>query len=135
MEAFSWDEGWATGHAEVDRQHQALFQLVNHLEQAIAEGRGKDVLEATLDGLSEYVIVHFQTEEKLMRETGYPHLAEHQAIHAGLTKRAQELISGYKSGKITMTLRVTRFLSDWIQTHIVKEDMHMIRYVRCHGRQ
>ncbi len=127
-----WSNKFVTGYDEVDKQHQELFRMVNNLHQSILEKKGKEILIKTLDDLANYVVVHFKTEEVLMQKKGYPSLVEHKLIHDKLTKDAIEIIDGYKSGKLVLSITLSKFLGDWIQNHIEIEDMKMINYVKTH---
>lgn len=131
MALVTWNDKFKTGNFEVDSQHQELFRMVNELHEAIKEQRGKEVMGKTLDELANYVVKHFKTEEALMAKKGYPELAKHKSIHDILTNEAVEIIQGYKSGKHLLSVTLTQFLSNWIQTHIKDEDMKMINFIKA----
>ena len=61
-----WTPDLATGNAVVDGEHKQLIALINELELAGSGPDGSAVPDA-LDELTDYVFVHFQMEEKLMR--------------------------------------------------------------------
>ena len=130
MTIIAWDEKYRTGYLDVDKQHQELFRMVNELHEAIVAGKGKELMIKTLDGLAKYVVTHFAVEEKLMIEKKYPGFAEHKAKHDKLKVDAVDMIEKYKSGKLALSITVSRFLGDWIQTHILVEDLKMIRFVQ-----
>ena len=131
MSIITWNDSYNTGHAEVDRQHQELFVMVNVLHQAIIDGKGKEVLGKTLDGLATYVVTHFKTEEGMMVQAKYPGYQVHKAVHDTLTKQAVEIIEGYTSGTSVLSITLSRFLSDWLQHHIDGEDKKMIAFIRA----
>ena len=131
MAIIAWNDSYKTGHAEVDRQHQELFTMVNTLHQAIVDGKGKEVLVKTLDGLATYVVTHFKTEEGMMMQAKYPGYQTHKSVHDTLTKQAVEVIEGYRSGKSVLSITLSRFLSDWLQHHINGEDMKMIAFFKA----
>jgi hemerythrin-like metal-binding protein len=56
-----------TGLPEVDRQHEALFALVNRLHDA--KGHRAELLEQAFADLRDYVREHFATEERFMAES------------------------------------------------------------------
>ncbi|MBS1797472.1 MAG: hemerythrin family protein [Acidobacteria bacterium] len=124
-----WNDNYKTGHAVVDRQHQELFQMVNQLHDSIVAGKGKDVLQPTLEKLARYTIQHFGTEEALMMQTHYPLLAVHRQKHQALAQKAKEIIEGYKSGKNVLTITLSQFLADWLSHHINEDDKALIDYL------
>ncbi len=132
MPLIAWDKKFVTNNLDVDRQHQELFVMVNTLHDAITARHGKDVLVPTLDKLATYVVKHFKTEEVLMQAKRYPKYAEHKTKHDELTRQAVEIINGYKSGQLVLTLTLSRFLGDWLSTHILGDDLAMIAWIKEH---
>ena len=47
--------------------------------------------------------------------------------------KAVEIIQGYESGKITLPMTLSRFLTDWLRNHIKKSDLEMIKHVQKAG--
>ena len=67
MEAvIPWKSEYETGITEVDNQHKQLVDILNKLYEAMAVGKGKDVLESIFNELTSYTLTHFSTEEKYM---------------------------------------------------------------------
>lgn len=123
-------DDFRTGDAKVDTQHEALFEMVNTLHDAIMQKRAKEAVMPTLEKLAQYTVEHFATEEKLMQAVGYPDYAAHKKAHEGLLAKATEIIEGYKSGKITLPMTLSRFLADWLRQHIKGTDKQMIKWVK-----
>jgi len=127
-----WTPDLMTGNAVVDGEHQQLFALINKLELAGAGPEGDGVSDA-LDELTDYVFVHFQMEEKLMRREGYPEAAyeAHIAEHRNLDQAAQDLVAQYSAGTLTTVEPIVTLLNDWLRNHIAKVDWAMAQYVRA----
>ncbi len=130
MALVTWSAEFESGNKMVDAQHQELFRMVNELHEQIVAGKGKDAIEPTLNNLAAYTAKHFAAEEQLMQKTGYPEYVRHRALHQELLKQASDTIEGYRTGKIVLSITLSRFLADWISKHIGQEDMKMIRHVR-----
>ncbi|MBN2693134.1 hemerythrin family protein [bacterium] len=130
MALVTWNDSFETGDTNVDKQHKELFKMVNDLHESILAGKGKEILVKTLDMLAQYVVIHFKTEEEMMLHYKYPRYVEHKAIHDKLTKEAVDIIENYKSGKLVLSITLSRFLSDWIQNHIKGNDMDMIWFIQ-----
>src|SRR5512134_3985517 len=75
-----WTPALAVGDADIDDQHRELFRRAARLIDALRSGDRGEVLP-TLAYLEAYAVHHFAGEERLMRELGYPGLAEHVAAH------------------------------------------------------
>lgn len=129
MPLIQWSDEFVTGNTRVDAQHQELFRLVNGFHDAIALGQGKETLGPTLESLAQYVLTHFSAEESLMQSANYPDFVRHKGIHDKLAADAKSIIEGYKSGKNVLSVTLSKFLADWIQSHIRNEDKKMIAFV------
>ncbi len=125
-----WSSIYETGHGEIDRQHQRLFQMVNDLHEAMVSGHGREAMEPVLRALASYTIEHFAAEESLMREAGYEGLAAHKAQHDDLAGQVNELMERYSKGYLTLPSTLSRFLTDWLKHHIREEDLAFIDWLR-----
>ncbi|MCG2807978.1 MAG: hemerythrin domain-containing protein, partial [Coriobacteriia bacterium] len=83
MAHFEWSADLETGQADIDDQHRHLFELANKLQDAAlaADQDAEDTVEDTIYELTDYVVQHFNDEEELMTEHGYPSLSSHRALH------------------------------------------------------
>ena len=90
-ELISWSPKYSVNHPLMDAQHKQLITLINNLHSAMSQGRGKDVLQKTLDELINYTKIHFATEEKLMMEANYKELIEHRQVHKILTQQVIQI--------------------------------------------
>jgi len=113
---------YSVGVARIDAQHRKLFQWVNELEQAMRQGRGRDVLDKVLSGLVAYTREHFAAEEELMLKTGYPELAQHKAVHDGFIRRTAELQQRHQAGEVGVSVELASSLGDWIRNHVLGMD-------------
>ena len=52
MGLMEWDDSFSVKVAEIDSQHQKLFELINSLYDAMKEGKSKDMLGGIIDELS-----------------------------------------------------------------------------------
>jgi hemerythrin len=131
MPICAWDPRLATGDPVVDHQHQTLFSMVNGLHEAIASGATRPRIQRILEELSTYTFEHFAAEERLMARVGYPAMAGHVCKHQDMAKQAIEIIDGYRSGRLTVSLTLPQFLADWVRHHIAEEDLGMITWIRA----
>jgi len=124
MENIGWNSKLAVGVPLIDDQHQEWMKRVADLSAAIAANRGVDYVSKTLSFLVEYTEHHFTTEENLMREKGYPDMAEHRKQHETLRKTLADLVRDFDEEGATHELaRFTNtFLVNWLTDHIRKLD-------------
>jgi hemerythrin len=133
MAYFDWDEKYSVGVKIIDQQHMRLVELLNELYEAMRSGRGKDVLQGVLDGLVDYTLSHFSTEEKLMDANSYPEKWLHKKEHTNLTRQVSELQAEYRTGKSTLTVEVSSFLKDWLVNHIQETDKRFGAFLNGKG--
>lgn len=132
MSRIDWDPALETGDVLVDHQHRTIHEIFNDLESAHGEpDRVRSVLERLLD----HALIHFATEEDLMHRTQYPadRIEEHQALHRELTEAARQSALDFRSGKLTDTGPLVKFLREWIVVHVHQYDLALIEHVRAQG--
>ncbi len=130
MPIAAWNDSYKTGHTPVDNQHQELFRMVNALHDAMVDGKGREVLNATLQKLAAYTLSHFKTEEALMSSIHYPAMRAHKSKHEALSVQVKDLATKYASGEAVLTTTLSSFLSDWLRHHIKEDDMALIQYMK-----
>jgi hemerythrin-like metal-binding protein len=68
----SWNESDNLGIPKLDEQHRELYQMLNELSEAMAEGRGKVVAAEVMQRLFPFISDHFSLEERILRERHAP---------------------------------------------------------------
>jgi len=129
-ELISWSKIFETGNPVVDGQHKNLFKMINDLNAGIEEGRANYVLAETIEKLSAYITIHFNTEEDLMVKNFYPDYQIHKQAHSDLKEQASKLIKLFCLKKVDLTATISKFLSDWLQHHIKETDVKLIEWLR-----
>jgi len=118
MALIQWDNSFSVNITEIDKQHQKLIVLINSLNDAMKEGRGKDVLSQIIDNLFAYAGEHFANEEKYFDKFGYPDAVSHKLEHTNFVKKISEFKNGFHNGHLALTIEVMHFLKDWLKNHI-----------------
>ncbi|MCH7543703.1 MAG: hemerythrin domain-containing protein, partial [Proteobacteria bacterium] len=72
----------------------------------------------------------FKREEKVMQACGFPHIETHQREHRDFTKRIQDIhVRYHREADVAMTRDLLDFLKDWLNHHILIQDMAYKPYV------
>lgn len=129
MPLIQWTDTLSVGHDAIDRDHRRLAETVNGLHEAMLAGQGMGQVRSALDDIIAHAADHFRREEKLMAETDYPALAEHQAEHDRLVEEVAQLRRRFDAGESIYSLRVLQFLSDWLLRHIDATDRPLGDYL------
>ena len=128
MPIIEWNNAFSVDIQKIDEQHKKFFSLVNMLYDAIMQGKGEEVVGSVLKELQQYVIFHFKSEETWMKMYNYPDMNKHKLEHEEGAKKVNELLLEYERGNKTVDIELLKFLSDWLQHHILEVDRKYISY-------
>jgi hemerythrin len=96
---FSWTERYSVNIAVLDRQHQALFDTINELQDALTSGHGSRAVDEVLKKLAGYALNHFSAEESLMTEHAFPGLETYRTEHKRFARNLEKFLEDYKGGQ------------------------------------
>jgi len=122
MAYVEWNDGMSVRVAIIDGQHQGLLRLINELHDAMTQGQGASVLGKIVDGLIEYTLNHFATEEHYFEASDYPDCVAHKREHQDFVTKVTDFRRGFEEGRLMLTLDVMSFLGDWLTDHILGSD-------------
>lgn len=129
--AFTWTKDLETGNAQIDAEHKELIRAINNLITACSAGNGRNELNRTMDFLEQYTKTHFQHEQTLQLQSGYPDYANHKKYHEGFIKVVDNLSARLKSegASIMLVGEINRQLAGWLVNHIKNEDVKVARHI------
>lgn len=120
---YEWNDSLSVGVASIDRQHKVLISLINDLHTAIEAGRGASEAKPILKKLITYAKAHFIYEESLFTNYDYVHTDEHLLSHRNIEGKLSELLEKSKASDFDLSEELMVFLKNWLNNHILKEDM------------
>jgi hemerythrin-like metal-binding protein len=126
-----WKPEYSMHDAVIDREHQALFDAINRLHEAMLAGQGRDMLAILLGQSAKFAEDHFAREEKMMAETHYPELAAHIQLHEEQRKRIKEMVKRFEDGETTLTIEYALLLSEFLKLHMMVDDRRFTEYVKA----
>ncbi len=119
----------ATGNASLDRDHAELFALLGGLRAFQGDGIAC-VTGNVVSGLAAYAERHFEAEDRMMVDSGFPGMDDHRAEH----QRARMLILGFRNdhndGRCVPPAMLLAFLEHWFTSHIAHTDQALARHLR-----
>ncbi len=128
MSFIVWTDAFNVGVAIIDRQHRGLMDTINRLFEAVRTNAGASVMDDVLRDLEGYTKVHFDTEEKLLKEHGFPDLARHQLLHDALRARTAALRRLPPSELLASGYQMLALLKAWWVGHVTGADR---QYIPC----
>lgn len=120
----NWNPSYCIGDAEIDAEHEQLFELA----KIAADATDAAKQESALMALYTYARVHFSREESLMHEMGYLGYREHTAQHNKLIAELNEL-SGLRGTGVSVRAKLQEFLDSWLVTHILTQDARLASHI------
>jgi hemerythrin len=129
---FSWKPSLAIGVPEVDAQHQVLFERAASFESAVAAREPNYRLEELFAFLARHAVVHFEAEERIMREVNYPRLAEHSREHADFKRTLVTLMPQWEEegDSAALVMSLLGFLDYWLTAHVTSSDQRIGDFLR-----
>ena len=128
--SLSWHTAYQCGNSLIDEQHRALFSDSNQLLTAILSGRPKDEVAVLIDILIRDVAQHFEAEEAIFFDAGYPGAREHAAIHHQLTAKAAEMAGRFQDGTLAIGELFQFLASDLVARHMLKADRQFFPFLQ-----
>lgn len=128
-----WTDINDTGIPIIDQQHYGIVSIINSLFFFIQHKQGNDILTPTTIMIEQYTKIHFATEEKLLKDTGYLDFDRHKKMHDSLIEQSLRIAGESKLGKDPFNYLV--FLKNWWTAHINKQDRLFIDHLRSHMKE
>ena len=125
-----WSEKYVINNYAFDTHHMIIASLLNKLH---AELRDKSMQEKTevkeyFSLLYKYIDIHFETEEKFMKNSKYPnrdsHIKSHQEFKELLDAFGRNLSTSSKKNSYDLFI----MLKDWFLNHELIMDKKMLEY-------
>ena len=132
VELIKWVPSFCSGIKKVDDQHKELVNLINNMfnHSSGDAKKEREYFTSIVHQLIEYVKLHFQTEEKLMIATKFPDYHEHKAEHDSFTLHVISVVKNYTGNNRLTLLDITKFLKDWVLSHVAVMDQKYFVYFR-----
>ncbi|TGD75464.1 bacteriohemerythrin [Mangrovimicrobium sediminis] len=114
MSQFEWDDSLNVGVDRMNEQHQQIIHLINVVADDVENNENP---LGSFDKLANYVVRHFQEEEKYMESHNYSSLSSHKIIHKQLLARVGQFRDSMVAGDLN-TEDLFAFLRMWLKSHI-----------------
>ena len=131
-EIVTWSHSYSSGVKLIDDQHKGLVDLVNEMFNHVTGNQTQELnyFNRVIQEAVNYVKVHFATEEKLMIATKFPGYEEHKKAHDSFVLAVVANIKDYQAGKRLTLSSFTKYLRDWVLSHIAVMDKVYFEYFK-----
>lgn len=119
-----WRPEYTIGNERIDEQHKILFSLINDF----FNDNDPASIKILFDKLTDYIQLHFDSEEVMMAEVGYPKISQHMRKHEALVAKFDDIKASLASNDSEEHHKLGLFLYNWLAKHILQEDMDYKSY-------
>lgn len=110
----------------IDRQHRRLFEILADLNELNRDETLHDKYDAIVDvveELKDYVVKHFQDEERYMQQIHYEGLELHQSLHQSFIEKMDQInLEDVDDNQQKYLEELIDFLANWLVNHIMRID-------------
>ena len=113
------------GIAEINKQHLRLASyavefsiIVDELSTREPTNQDWRQIDALFTKIMRFVATHFEEEEALMQEHGYPGYPAHKKLHDKFTAEMVKMQAEINNRNIKFKKKMSNLLWDWLYNHI-----------------
>jgi methyl-accepting chemotaxis protein len=119
---FRFSEVYSVKVADLDKQHQGIFEYINRIHAAIKRRASNDELAPIIRDMADFTARHFANEERLMQSVRYPDLESHKPIHVKLIADLTTVLKRLERNEEVNLIELMVFLKNWLVSHIQGTD-------------
>ena len=118
------------GVAEIDADHHRLIVRYRMLMRKVNRDHDPHRFALMFHIFILQVRRHFEREELLMEEIGFPHYDHHRFLHRKLMRDAEEFLVDLIKGEEEVTAAAaTNYLEHWLINHITSHDRRIGQFL------
>jgi diguanylate cyclase (GGDEF)-like protein/hemerythrin-like metal-binding protein/PAS domain S-box-containing protein len=118
-----WEAAYASGNVFIDAEHRELFRQSNQLlDLAMRLDAQPADVRSCLQRLMGTVNAHFQHEERLLAQWGFPDLPDHIFKHRRMYERAEQIAHLMHDQSIPTGELLGFLVAEMIRGHVLTED-------------
>jgi hemerythrin len=121
MTLIVWRDEFSVGVASVDQEHREMIELINELDNAMAQDADCITVISTLGEIYAKISAHFALEEKIMRDADYEEFASHKEDHERLLDSLLTIIDSVddegRYDRPELSSGLDRWFTDHFRTH------------------
>ena len=125
-----WSHDLELGVPEIDHQHRLMAELLHTLNESVAGGVPRIVVQRLLSDLSALLNLHFRHEEELMGRLNHAFSTEHTAEHSRILHLIAHCQEEIRHRALLAGDPVLSFLKSWMLDHVVGRDRVLIEDLR-----
>ncbi len=133
MTLLTWSHECIVGVGAIDDQHGILMDTLNDLRAMLLRGADRHDVNLQLERLIDFTQMHFQSEEQLLLQQGFPGINEHRTAHQHLLAKLYAALDQINRENSLHFPSLLAFLPSWYLDHVEKLDQPCGTWLNAHG--
>lgn len=122
MTLLTWNHDGIIGVQAMDDQHGVLMDTLNELRRMLVRGSDRREICIQVERLIEFTQMHFQSEEQLLVQQGFPDVESHREAHHALLGRLYTALEQLHREEPVHFSALLEFLPAWYHDHVEQVD-------------
>ena len=123
-----WDDKYCVGILRIDNDHKRYIDTLNKLILLKKNNETSEGIKQVLREMTNYVLIHFKTEETYMSEFNYPDYQNHKNEHHDFAMKIISYLDKVVNGEYQIARDMLEDLKSWLVSHIQSTDL---KYIDC----
>jgi len=128
MSFLDWNDAAITNHPTMDKEHKKMVDDTNKLYSFVTSNKKEKANKLFLKIVDDLKI-HFETEERLMKESKIPLYISHKLEHDRFFNKISALQKSIDSGKEILGIEHLKIVKIWFYNHIDFKDRKLAEYL------
>ena len=124
-----WSSKFESGHEGIDAQHKELFDDSNEIFESILSIKTKEEQLESLMKIMDDLKEHFDYEEEVLREIGYPEVNYHAVSHMNLINSSKLFIEKFEKEEVEVIEVLNFLIFEVIANHLYRQDRLYFPYL------
>ncbi len=120
--SLAWDSALSVGITEIDDQHKNLIYYINQVYKISTKELEAESVLAVLQGLIDYTVYHFSTEDKYFTLFTSKSIDAHKIAHDKFCIDVTNFVNEFKNGRMKIA-DLYEYLKKWLINHIINTDV------------
>ena len=133
MTLLTWSHECIVGVEAIDDQHGILMDTLNDLRVMLLRGADRRNVTLQLERLIDFTQMHFQSEERLLLQQGFPGVNDHRTAHHPLLAKLYAALERINHEDALHFPSLLGFLPSWYLDHVEKLDQPCGLWLNEHG--
>jgi hemerythrin-like metal-binding protein len=129
----TWSHECIVGVEAIDDQHGILMDTLNELRVMLLRGAERRDVNLQLERLIDFTQMHFQSEEQLLLQQGFPGINDHRTAHKHLLAKLYAALEQINHEEALHFPSLLGFLPSWYLDHVEKLDQPCGVWLNQHG--